>query len=298
MLGADSDGGGESNLTYTWSETGGPSGATFAANGSNAAKNTTVTVTQAGDYTFLATITDKGGLSTTSTVNVTVSQTPTCITVNPTATLGSAATMLASTGSTPSVPIDVQSVQMPQPVSRALAHQAWQTANSRGSIQYTSYQTVVSGRPAVLITTGDATRTLSISKVAMADVLAGKQVDHADVVPLRHAGYGTPLTHGRSSADSSPSLPDAESQSVLPEKTPLILGGSHLGNGPMETVDFRPIVQHEASATVVVVALGVAAGYSVTSIVMRIGDASYSASTLVVRPLWQSMDPSALGNIG
>ena len=66
VLGADSDGGGESNLTYTWSETGGPSGATFAANGSNAAKNTTVTFTQAGNYTFLATITDKGGLSTTS----------------------------------------------------------------------------------------------------------------------------------------------------------------------------------------------------------------------------------------
>ena len=83
VLGADSDGGGESNLTYTWTETGGPSGATFAANGSNAAKNTSVTFTQAGNYTFLATITDKGGLSTTSTVNVTVSQTLTSITVGP-----------------------------------------------------------------------------------------------------------------------------------------------------------------------------------------------------------------------
>ena len=91
VLGADSDGGGESNLTYTWSETGGPSGTTFAANGSNAAKNTIVTFTQAGDYTFLATITDKGGLSTTSTVNVTVSQTLTSITVGPSSSaLGSA----------------------------------------------------------------------------------------------------------------------------------------------------------------------------------------------------------------
>ncbi len=92
VLGADSDGGGESNLTYTWSQTGGPSGATFAANGTNAAKNTIVTFTQAGDYTFLATITDKGGLSTTSTVNVTVSQTLTSITVGPSSSaLGSAA---------------------------------------------------------------------------------------------------------------------------------------------------------------------------------------------------------------
>ena len=71
VLGADSDGGGESNLAYTWSQTGGPAGATFAANGTNAAKNTTVAFTQAGNYTFLATITDAGGLSTTSAVSIT-----------------------------------------------------------------------------------------------------------------------------------------------------------------------------------------------------------------------------------
>jgi hypothetical protein len=93
VLGADSDGGGESNLTYTWSESGGPAGATFSANTSNAAKNTTVTFTQAGTYTFLATITDKGGLSTTSSVKVTVNQTLTSIVVGPaSSTLGSAAT--------------------------------------------------------------------------------------------------------------------------------------------------------------------------------------------------------------
>ena len=55
----------------------------FSANGSNAAKNTTATFTQAGSYSFLVTITDAGGLWTTSGVNVTVNQTLTSITVQP-----------------------------------------------------------------------------------------------------------------------------------------------------------------------------------------------------------------------
>jgi len=74
VLGADDNG--EANLTYTWSLLGSPpapvaySGTT---NGTNAAKNITATFTANGTYDFLVTITDSGGLSTTSTVNVTVS---------------------------------------------------------------------------------------------------------------------------------------------------------------------------------------------------------------------------------
>ncbi len=86
VLGADSDGGGEPNLTYTWSATTIPSGAsapTYSANGTNAAKNTTATVSAAGAYTFTVTITDAGGLSVTSSVNVAVSQTLTTISVTP-----------------------------------------------------------------------------------------------------------------------------------------------------------------------------------------------------------------------
>ena len=41
---------------------------------------------QAGNYSFQVTITDAGGLSTTSSVKVTVAQTLTTITVNPAAT--------------------------------------------------------------------------------------------------------------------------------------------------------------------------------------------------------------------
>ncbi len=79
VLGADSDGGGEANLSYTWVATTVPAGAptpTFSPNGTNSAKNTTASFYQSGLYTFTATITDSGGLSTTSAVNVTVTLTP------------------------------------------------------------------------------------------------------------------------------------------------------------------------------------------------------------------------------
>ena len=84
VLGADSDGGGEANLTYTWATTGTPPAAVnFLPNSSNAAKNSTATFTKAGSYSFVVTITDQGGQSTTSTVNVTVNQTVTAITISP-----------------------------------------------------------------------------------------------------------------------------------------------------------------------------------------------------------------------
>ena len=93
-LGADD--GGESNLTYTWAVTSYPSGATaptYSANGTNASKNTTAAFSAAGAYTFVVSITDSGSMGTTSSVNVTVSQTLTSISVTPgTATLGSAGT--------------------------------------------------------------------------------------------------------------------------------------------------------------------------------------------------------------
>jgi hypothetical protein len=73
-------------LTYTWSATSKPSGAatpTFSANGTGSANSTTATFNRAGTYTFLVTITDTGGLSTTSSVTVTVNQVATSLAVNP-----------------------------------------------------------------------------------------------------------------------------------------------------------------------------------------------------------------------
>ena len=83
--GADYDADNDSNLTYTWAATMLPPGATAPAftvagseNGTNAAKNATVTFTSAGAYwltvTLENTVTNK---STTSSVAVTVAQTAT-----------------------------------------------------------------------------------------------------------------------------------------------------------------------------------------------------------------------------
>jgi hypothetical protein len=77
VLGADDQG--EANLTYTWAVTAMPADAatpTFSINGSNAAKNTTATFAQPGDYTFRVTITDANGLSVTSSVDVSVPTPP------------------------------------------------------------------------------------------------------------------------------------------------------------------------------------------------------------------------------
>jgi outer membrane lipoprotein-sorting protein len=67
------DDAGENNLTYTWSHNGSPTSLfTFSANGTNAAKNTTVTFTKVGTFLITVTATDAHGLSATSTVSVTV----------------------------------------------------------------------------------------------------------------------------------------------------------------------------------------------------------------------------------
>ena len=80
VLGADA--GGEASLTYTWAATG-PAPVTFSANGTNAAKNATATFTQAGSDTLTVTVQDAAGLTATSSVLVTVQQTPTALSVTP-----------------------------------------------------------------------------------------------------------------------------------------------------------------------------------------------------------------------
>jgi hypothetical protein len=66
---------GESDLTYTWNPTSIPVGAAapiFSASGTNAAKNTLVTFSKPGNYSFTVTIANSVGLSTTSNVTVLV----------------------------------------------------------------------------------------------------------------------------------------------------------------------------------------------------------------------------------
>jgi hypothetical protein len=87
VLGADKEDA-ESALRYTWSVTSPTGGATpgFNCNGSNAAKSTTVTFSEAGTYVFTATIADSDGLSVgTSSVTVTVAHVFSGLSVSPTA---------------------------------------------------------------------------------------------------------------------------------------------------------------------------------------------------------------------
>src|SRR5207249_10561614 len=94
VLGADD--GGEANLIYTWATTGTPPApVTFSGNGTNAAKNVVATFAKAGSYSFQVTIKDQGNLTISSSVNVTVNQTLTGISVAP-----STATVVV--GATPS----------------------------------------------------------------------------------------------------------------------------------------------------------------------------------------------------
>ena len=87
VLGAS--GSGESTLTYTWVTTSSPSlwlnvpSPSYSANGTNAAKNTTVQFYALGSYSFKVYITDTAGLSATSSVNVTVTDIPTLDVVSP-----------------------------------------------------------------------------------------------------------------------------------------------------------------------------------------------------------------------
>jgi hypothetical protein len=82
VLGADD--GGESNLKYTWATTVAPPGAVaFSVNGTNSAKNTTVTFSKPGIYYFKVTATDASGVSVIGMVPVTVNSTYTSIAVSP-----------------------------------------------------------------------------------------------------------------------------------------------------------------------------------------------------------------------
>ncbi|HLA84944.1 MAG TPA: fibronectin type III domain-containing protein, partial [Thermoguttaceae bacterium] len=84
VLGADN--GGEASLTYTWTATSVPAGASqpiYSVNGTNAAKNTQATFDAPGDYVFRVTIADADGLTVASDVPVTVNAAMNSIVVSP-----------------------------------------------------------------------------------------------------------------------------------------------------------------------------------------------------------------------
>jgi hypothetical protein len=78
---------GESGLTYAWGATG-PGTIAFAASGTNSAKSTTATASAPGSYVVTVTVTDGGGLSARSSVNVEVDGSIlTSIVVSPSSTI-------------------------------------------------------------------------------------------------------------------------------------------------------------------------------------------------------------------
>jgi hypothetical protein len=133
-----SDGGSDVNLIYNWSATT-PAGAAapiFSANGSNGAKNTTVTFHQAGTYTFTAMINNTAdGLSvTTNSVTVTVAQTLSGLQISP------SSVVLALGGSQTFAAAGVD--QFGQPMSAALGSMTW-TESGPGSF-FTANDTTAS----------------------------------------------------------------------------------------------------------------------------------------------------------
>ncbi len=106
------DDAGEQHLTYTWAVTGGPDAPTFfSTNGSNLAKNTTLTFEGTGDYLVTVAIRDAEGLTVTSSVNVRVVQEPSGVIVNPAAvtlTVGSSQPFDATVLDQFSAPMAVQ----------------------------------------------------------------------------------------------------------------------------------------------------------------------------------------------
>ncbi len=86
VLGADD--GGEATLTYTWATLSRPVGSAaplFSLNGTNAAKNTVATFSNAGSYLLRVTIEDAAGMTVTSDVAVTINRTVSRIAVTPSA---------------------------------------------------------------------------------------------------------------------------------------------------------------------------------------------------------------------
>ncbi|MFM7184082.1 MAG: pre-peptidase C-terminal domain-containing protein [Planctomycetota bacterium] len=69
VLGSDDHG--EPNLSYAWTATG-PAAVSFSPTGTNAAKSAVATFVKPGAYTLTATITDSGGRTASSAVNVNV----------------------------------------------------------------------------------------------------------------------------------------------------------------------------------------------------------------------------------
>lgn len=198
------DDAGESGLTYTWSYVGGQflRPVTFSENGTNAAKTTMATFSLAGSYTFTVTVRDAQGLSTTSSVTVTVDQTPTSLDVTP------AATSVAYGGTqtfTASVLDQFDDALTVQPAISWTTNGGGTISNSGdftssavgGPFTITATSGVLSGTASVTVTKANATVTLS----NLAQVYDGMQ--KAVTVTTSPLGLATTVTYNGSTTAPS-----------------------------------------------------------------------------------------------
>lgn len=81
VLADDPAPGSEADLTYTWARPFGPAPVMFPNNGTNGAKNVTVTFTRAGAYGFRVLATDLGGLAVSADLSVVVVPTATSVSI-------------------------------------------------------------------------------------------------------------------------------------------------------------------------------------------------------------------------
>jgi hypothetical protein len=182
-----SDDGGEANLIYDWGVTALPAGsASFSPNHSNAAKNTTVTFTRAGNYDLSVTITDGSGLTATSNTQVTVNGKLTNIAIAPgIATVSPGmATQFTATGSD-----QFAAVLSPQPVF------AW-TVNGGGTISSSGLFSAASvGGPYTVAATSGAQ--MGTARVTIAD--ASVAIGDSTVLGLDDYGNGNLLVAQKTS---------------------------------------------------------------------------------------------------
>jgi hypothetical protein len=169
-----SENGTDSGLTYSWASTG-PATVTYtgATNGSNAAKNITANFTQAGNYNFTVTITDSGGLFVTSSVGVTVQQTPTGVVVTP----SSVTVAPGGTQQFSATAIDQFGNSIASPIFN------WSITGTGNSIDGTGFVTLGStpGTYTVTAMLGTASNTASITASGTAPVVSGFQVNDGSV---------------------------------------------------------------------------------------------------------------------
>ena len=175
VLGADP--GGEAGLTYTWRATNWPPCATyptFSINGTNAAKNTTVTFVQAGYYSFQVTIKDAQGNFIDSSVGVTVnpSQILTSIVIGP----ASATVVVGATRQFAATAYD----QFGQPMAPQPSF-TWSMVSGGGAISSTGLYTApaAAGSATIQASSGAITGTATVAISALPAELAWYQADAA-----------------------------------------------------------------------------------------------------------------------